>query len=252
MFIEIVAGEAFKFREEFQDVGDVYFVSVDELELEIDVVKDGDFLGLRIGLHLLVQVKVLALVVLEFLLGYGKVFPGEVREGGKDVFKAHELAEGLDEIQFGVFIFQLVYAFNRWGYFQKIDNGLTELSQVLLVGLEYNYFFRVLVGEKSYGVVRGLFQIPETDDIALGLLFVEDAVGARVGLYEAVVFQVFIDIEGVEGRAVEAGEIHVYDQKDIDLPVFYSFGDVLVVVIEGLVVLRGVFSVEGPVVIPDI
>jgi hypothetical protein len=53
--------------------------------------------------------------------------------------------------------------------------------------------------------------------VAVRFGVVEHAVGAGEGLDEAVVFQLLIDVEGVEVFRVEAGEEHVDDDGDVDL-----------------------------------
>lgn len=63
--------------------------------------------------------------------------------------------------------------------------------------------------------------------------------------------EVFIDVKGVEGGAVEAGEEHVDDEEDIDLFVFYPSADVLVIVVKALAVFGGEFGIEHLVVIMD-
>jgi hypothetical protein len=51
----------------------------------------------------------------------------------------------------------------------------------------------------------------------VGLGGVEYAVGAGESLDEAVVFEVLVNVEGVEELRVEAGEKHVHHNGDVDL-----------------------------------
>ncbi|MFA7164511.1 MAG: hypothetical protein WC124_01515 [Desulfoplanes sp.] len=74
----------------------------------------------------------------------------------------------------------------------------------------------MLVGEHLDGLVNGILLLAEVEDISSGLGVIEDAVGARKGLNEAVVFQLFVDVEGVQVFGIEAGEEHVDDDGDID------------------------------------
>lgn len=85
----------------------------------------------------------------------------------------------------------------------------------------------------------------------MGFFIVEYPVGAGIGLDQPVVFEVFIDIEGIEGGAVEAGEEHVDHEQDIDLTVFHPFADVLVIVVKAPAVFGGEFGVEHFVVVMD-
>ena len=88
------------------------------------------------------------------------------------------------------------------------------------------------------------------DDVAVGLDRVEDAVGARVGLDQAVRAQALVDPERVQRRGVEAGQEHVDDDHQVDLAVLQPQREVLVVVLE--LVGRGVEArAEHGVVVLD-
>ena len=59
-------------------------------------------------------------------------------------------------------------------------------------------------------------QVAEGDDVAVGLDRVEDAVGARVRLDQAMGAQVLVDEQRVERGGVEAGQEHVdHDDRSI-------------------------------------
>ena len=88
---------------------------------------------------------------------------------------------------------------------------------VFLVALfEHDALPSVGLAEELDGVDGGLLKVAKADDVAEGFGGVVNAVGARVGLNEAVVAEVFIDKEGVEPRRVKAGEKHAdyYEQVD--------------------------------------
>jgi hypothetical protein len=59
--------------------------------------------------------------------------------------------------------------------------------------------------------------LAEIEDVAVGLGVVEHAVGARKRLNQAVVFEVFIDVESVEVFGIEAGEQDVDHEGDVGL-----------------------------------
>ena len=48
--------------------------------------------------------------------------------------------------------------------------------------------------------------------------------------------EVLVYIQGIEGWAVESGEIHIYYQQDINLSFLNLFADVVIIVIKALVV----------------
>ena len=95
-----------------------------------------------------------------------------------------------------------------------------------------------------------LLEVAEADDVAVGLDRVEDAVGARVRLDQAVRAQVLVDPQRVERRGVEAGQEHVDDDDEVELAVLQPQRQVLVVVLE--LVGRGVEArAEHGVVVLD-
>ena len=61
--------------------------------------------------------------------------------------------------------------------------------------------------------------LAKVEDVAVGLGAVEHAVGAREGLDQAVVLEVFVHIQGVEVFAVKPGEQHVHHDGDVDFVV---------------------------------
>ena len=72
-------------------------------------------------------------------------------------------------------------------------------------------------GEESDGGVDAVLLLAEVEDVAVGLGRVENAVGPGEGLDQAVVLEVLVDVERVEGLGVKAGEEHVDDDGDVDL-----------------------------------
>ena len=111
-------------------------------------------------------------------------------------------------------------------------------------------------GEEGDGGIHGVLLLAEVEDIAVGLGAVEHAVGAGEGLDQAVVLELFIDINRVQVFGIEAGEQHVYDDGDIDLLRVWQVGigpllildallHVLVVEIEvGYAVIGAVAGIE--------
>ena len=93
---------------------------------------------------------------------------------------------------------------------------MIEQINILFVGPDQDRFLGVFVGKEGDGRIGVAFQVAEADDIALGFEIVQGAVGAREGLDQAVVFQIFIDVERVERFGVEAGEEHIDDEQDVD------------------------------------
>ena len=75
-----------------------------------------------------------------------------------------------------------------------------------------------------------------------------DAVGARIGLYQAVVLEILVHIDGIKCLAVKACQEHVHHQQDIDLPCLDPFADILVIPVE---VVGGEIGRVGIVVVFD-
>src|SRR5690606_25778578 len=75
----------------------------------------------------------------------------------------------------------------------------------------------VFAGEQRNGIVHGLLLAAKVEDVAVGLGVIEHAVGARKGLNQAMVLEVFIHIQGVEVFGVETGEQHIHHDNDVDL-----------------------------------
>ena len=75
----------------------------------------------------------------------------------------------------------------------------------------------VFAGEELDGFIDPGLLLTEVEDVPVGFGVIEDAVSAGEGLNEAVVFQVLIDVEGIEILGVKAGEEHVYHDGEIDL-----------------------------------
>lgn len=102
---------------------------------------------------------------------------------------------------------------------ELVDGGV-ELLDHGGRGIDEPDFLRavgLLAGEELDRLVDGILLLAEVENVAVRLGVVEHAVGAGEGLDEAVVFQLLIDVEGVEVFRVEAGEEHVDDDSDVDL-----------------------------------
>ena len=61
-------------------------------------------------------------------------------------------------------------------------------------------------GDRFVGLI---FEVAETDDIPLGFKLAKNPVGAGKRLDKAVVFEVFIDVEGIDRFGIKAGQEHV-------------------------------------------
>ncbi len=72
-------------------------------------------------------------------------------------------------------------------------------------------------GEKSFKAPTLVLLVPEVEDVPVGLGCVENAVGAREGLDQAMMLEVLIDVECVEELCVKAGEEHIHDDGHVNL-----------------------------------
>ena len=226
------------FGDEKEDVVDVDFNLFDEFELENDVVVDVFFVGVFVDAEVLVDVDVGALVVLEVTRGEDFV-AGEIVEGGEDVLQAKDGAVEADEVFCGGFAQGwlaegegVLKSGDELGVAGLVMAVFFEAVVIVIVGAEEDDATGLFVTEKGNGVVGCFFEVTEADNVAEGFDGVEDAVGARKGLDQAVLAEVFVDPEGVEGRGVKSGKEHVDDEEDIDFAVFDAQGDIFVVVLE--------------------
>ena len=197
---------------------------------KIDVVVDRLALDLGDPPELGVQVQVDALVVLELTLGQD-LAAGEVVERCQDVPQPQDRAEQQDE--------RLLCGLAENRCAERVQQRqLRDLRLIVgvVVGvrLEYHDAARVLVAKQGQRLVGGILQVPERDDVAVGLDRVEDPVGARKRLYQTVLAQALVDPERVQCRGVEAREEHVDDDDQVEVTVLQSLGQVLVVVLEPL------------------
>ncbi|SFE02430.1 hypothetical protein SAMN05428977_100512 [Nitrosomonas sp. Nm166] len=132
--------------------------------------------------------------------------------------------------------------------------GLHEVAKLLHGGLQLADDHRRLVhqpdflgglaglaGKESDGRIHGLLLLAEVEDVAVGLSVVEHAVGARKRLNQAVVFEVFVHVEGVQVFGIETGEQHVHYDDDVDL---LRMGQVLIGVLLILDALLHILIVE--------
>ena len=140
--------------------------------------------------------------------------------------EALDLLESLDELCAGVVAHQVVHLIGlgfealRLHELAEVSDGLLEfvdddgclVDQPDLAGL-----VRLYTGEERDGGVDAILLLAEVEDVAVGLGRVENAVGTREGLDQAVVLEVLVDIERVEVHGIEAGEEHVDDYGDVDL-----------------------------------
>ena len=68
----------------------------------------------------------------------------------------------------------------------------------------------ILVSKESNGIISSLLEIPETNYITKGLDRVQYSVRPGKCLYQAVLFQVLIHKQSVEGCSVKAGKEHIH------------------------------------------
>ena len=108
----------------------------------------------------------------------------------------------------------------------------------------------ILVAEQLQTIVCGFFKIAETYDVAVALDGVEYAVGARVGLQQAMIPQVLVNPQSIERCRVEAREEHVDYNQQVDFAVLDAERKVFVVVLE-FVGARVVACAEHFVIVVD-
>src|SRR5690625_3351126 len=92
----------------------------------------------------------------------------------------------------------------------------------------------VFAGKECDGVVHGLLLAPKVEDVAVGLGVVEHTIGAREGLNQPVVPEVFVHVQGVEVLGVEAGEQHVHHDGDVDLVLMRQIAVGVLLVLDAL------------------
>ena len=79
----------------------------------------------------------------------------------------------------------------------------------------------ILVSKESDGIISSLLEIPETDYITKGLDRVQYSVCPGKCLYQAVLFQVLVHKQGVEGCSIKTGKEHIHYYQQIHLSVFH-------------------------------
>lgn len=207
----------------------------------------------------LVQIEIDALVILKLALGQDLVAP-KVVKGGEDISEAEDMPEQGDKLLFHLFADDgriqgkasqqpcYQFAVTLGVLHASIRLFLIKAVVIVIIGLQQNNAARVLVAKQGNGLVRLLLQVPEADDIAEGFDRIEDAVGAGIGLNQAVVPQVLVHPQGIERGGVEAREEHVDHHQQVDLPLLHPQRQVLVVILE-LVGRSAVIGVEGLVIV---
>ena len=199
--------------DQHEDVVNVDVHLFDQFHLKDQVVSDGFFVGPSAFTRLVVQVQVDAPVVFE-VTRRDRVIAFEVVEGCQDVTQSEDLSHQDDEALL------LLLRGDRPDGEGEVDAQLVHcfqvVGQVFAVGAQQHLSARFLVSKKGDRVFGGLFQVPEAHDVAVRFDRVEDSVGAREGLNEAVCPQVFVDPQGVERLGVEPGEEHVDDDHQVD------------------------------------
>ena len=79
-----------------------------------------------------------------------------------------------------------------------------------------------------------MFKVAEANYVAKAFYAVQDAVGARISLYQAVHFQVFIHPKRIERGGVKSGEEHIHHYEQINLTIFHAQRHIFIVVLEFL------------------
>ena len=90
----------------------------------------------------------------------------------------------------------------------------------------------LLIWEQGEGLVRGLFQVTEAQDITERLVCIQNTVGPWKGLNETMIFKVLVDIQGVEWFWVKTGQEHIHHEQNIDFFFPYPIGNVTIVSVE--------------------
>ena len=163
--------------------------------------------------ELLIEVEVDALVVLQLAFSEDLV-AGELVERHEDVAQPEDLSEQGDE---PLLLVLSDDPDTEREVVLELDDALRVFGLVVAVRLEQDDAARILVAEQRQGVVGRLVQVPEGDDVAVGLDRVEDPVGARVRLEKPVLPEVLVDPERVQRCRVEPGQEHVHDDRQVDL-----------------------------------
>ena len=248
--------------DEHEDVGDIDLHLLDELDLELDVVVDVLLLdaAATLAAHLVAEGEVPAGVLLH-VEGRDELLVGrELVEGAEQIAHLEDGAEEADELL-------ALLVVGDVGELADVEVGeqladeflIARVLPAVLVGVAFVVFLEgahehdaagFLVTEDGEGLVGGVLEIAEANDVAAVLHGVEDAVGAAVGLQESVQLEVLIDPKGVQGLGIEAREEHSHHDEDVDLLVLHAKRHVLVVVLERLAV-GGIAGAETLVVVVD-
>ncbi len=217
-----------------QDVVDVDVDLLQKLDLEDEIVVD-DGGVLLLPAPFLVQIGVDAAIVL-LVARAQRIVLGKVVEGGEDVAQAQDHAEQPDERLLLFLAHDDGTGKNRLKreLLSQLVQAVVVLGKVLSIGLEQHHAARLLVAEQADGVAHAVLQVAEAHDVSVGLYGVEDAVGTAEGLDEAMVFEVLVHPERVQGGSVEAGEEHVDHDSQIHLALLHAVRQVLVVVLKAL------------------
>lgn len=238
-------------------VVDVDFQLPDQLDLKDNVVVDIFlFATFTLAFPLVAQVLIAGEVVLQLALG--KDFLAcELVEGGEQVPHAQDSAEERDKLLLQLFadnerrrerecFSELRDHIDVAGLFLAAFVG--ETLVVVLEGFQQDNAACVFIAEKGDSAVNALLQVAEANDIAEGFDRIEDAVGARESLNQAVHFEVLVYPERVERRRVEAREEHIDDNQQIQLLVLHAERNVLVIILE-LLAVRAVVRVEHLIIV---
>ena len=160
-------------------------------------------------------------------LFYGfSVFRGEIRILGKLGFQALDLFEQIDELAAGFVTLQIVHVFRGACQTLGVHKGIQLRDCAFQFGNDsrggidkpdFSGGVGFFAGKHGYGRINGLFLLAEVQNLAIGLGVVQYAISARKCLNQAMMFEIFVHIQGVEEFGIKTGEQHIHHNGDVDL-----------------------------------
>ena len=244
--------------DEHEDIVDVDFDLLDQLDLKHNIVCDVLLVAALFVLPFVAQILISAEICLQITFGE-QLFVGKIVKGEQQVAHTEQSAEQQNKI--ALVLFALDGRLRQRKTFLQIRHhaDIAGVRLAVLVGValvvileapEQHHAAGFAVAKERDGVVHTLLQLPEAHDIAKGLDLVQNAVGARKCLDQAVIFEILVHPERVERGRVKACEEHVDDDQQVDLLVLHAQREVFVIALEAVVV-GAVVGVEQLVVIVD-
>ena len=222
--------------DEVHDIRHVDAVALHQLDAEVYIVKHR--YNLFSVVVLAIKKEVFALVVLILLVGHIEVasVKAELYEGLERQEITCQLSEKNNELFLIILGIHHVDGCRRGSELFDLCHKLIELLCVEFKGL-CKHTFRLSLREQSESIVCFLFEVSVAYDNAPRLCFFLNTVCTAVRLKQIVVHHILVNIEDGQGLAIEAGQEHIYDEKDIKrlaLFALYTVGDILVVSCESI------------------